>query len=825
MTVVMRRKLAKYAGAGVLILWHCLAFAAAPAGGSRPAEDLFLRLGGVGLDPGKVNHVREAHIDRPGFSLTLDDGTIGFTEDVLGRVTGALFEGEGEILALPPDRAERSSLALFTGSAVLEERFSFAYIRFNDGTFEELQPYLTPAADATEFLSKWSGEAKELASSDALRLLTTFSKLLPPAETPRKDGPDAVPDRMLHARIHGVKLGTFDLLYDSLALEPVQVLQLGRAGGNDYYDMWMSFNPKSAAGKVARAKEVGDAFAVNQYRIQARVAPPRRLEAETTCEVRVLRDGQRAILFELSRYLLVTRVEAAGHALEFIHNPAFTGSELARRGNDLIAVIFPQTLNAGDQVTLKFAYGGEVLEEEANGLLSVGARGTWYPNRGLQMANFDLEFSYPTGWTLLATGARAGSSATDLSAEEVHSRWISTRPIPVAGFNLGRYIKATAMAGDALVEAYATVEMGLTAPKVAPGLASQSARPIAQTSRMPSPAQNVQVVADRAAAAVTFFAGRFGPYPYGTLALTQAPGPVSQGWPGLVFLSGYAFLSPEELDAQKLRPADVILAHQTPAHETAHQWWGDLVMWKTYRDQWISEGLASYCALLELEDKDPVAFRVALDSYRDDLVRLRDKGSLASPGAVTLGLRLNSSRFPAGYDLVAYGRGAWLFHMLREMLRDDARLQPHGAGGPDKLFTQILRGVQERYAGRALSTRELLQAFEEHWPKSLWFEGKPSLDWFWDSWIQGTSVPVIELKGVKVLHQKDGLWADGSLVQRDAPDDLIVPVPLYAEGMGKAPVFLGRVFADGVDTRFRLRVPPGTRRLLLDPGETLLRQR
>jgi len=51
-------------------------------------------------------------------------------EDVVGRVTGALFEGEGEVLVLPPDRAERSSLALFTGSAVLEERFRFGYIRF-----------------------------------------------------------------------------------------------------------------------------------------------------------------------------------------------------------------------------------------------------------------------------------------------------------------------------------------------------------------------------------------------------------------------------------------------------------------------------------------------------------------------------------------------------------------------------------------------------------------------------------------------------------------------------------------------------------------------
>lgn len=834
MTVVTRLSRLRLTCGIVLVLSQVCTFAAAPTTVSHPAEDLFLHLGRVGLDAARVYHVRDANLDRPGFHLTLDDGTIGFTEDVLGHVTGALFEGEGEFLALPPDRAERASLALFTGSAVLEERLTFAYLRFNDGTAEELRPYLTQAQDAPSFLARWSDPASQMATSDALRLLTTYAALLPPGESPEKPARAVRPDRMLHARIRGVKLGTFDLLYDSLAAEQVQVLQLNHAGENDYYDIWMSFNPRSRGTDVRPDEGNPDAFAIGGYQIQARVTPPHRLEAEATCELQVLHGGQRAVLFELSRYLMVTSVEASGEPLEFIHNPAVTGSELARRGNDVVAVIFPRTLHPGDRVSLKFTYGGDVISEEANGLLSVGARGTWYPNRGLQMTNFDLNFSYPTGWTLLATGERSGTDSPDADSgsEELHSRWISTRPIPVAGFNLGRYIKATAKAGEVLVEAYATGEMGLAAPKTPPGLASAPGKHLPASSpalpplpEIPSPARNVQVVADRAAAALTFFASRFGAYPYKTLALTQAPGPTSQGWPGLIFLSGYAFLSPEDLASRNLRPVDVVLARQTPAHETAHQWWGDLVLWKSYRDQWISEGLASYCALLELETKDPDAFRQVLDSYRDQLVQLRDKKSMADPGAVTLGQRLNSSRFPLGYELVAYGRGAWLFHMLREMLRDDAGLKPGGGDDSDELFTQILRSVQEKYAGKGLSTRELLEAFEERWPKSLWFDGRPSLEWFWDGWIQGTSVPIVELKGVKFLHQGNALWATGTIVQHDSPQDLITPVPLYEDVPGNAPVYLGRVFADGVETSFRLRVPSGTRKILLDPRQTLLRQR
>ena len=816
-----------------------------PENASHPAEKLFLRLGSVGLDAARVYHVRDAHIDRPGLYLTLEDGTIGFTQDVLGHVTGALFEGEGEVLVLPPDRAERSSLALFTGSAILEEKFAFGYIRFNDRTYDELKPYLNLAIapDASAFVSRWNTRASDLAASDALRLLETYAPLLPSSEALHAPVRDARQDRFLHARLLGMKLGAFDVFYDSMSPEQLQVFQLAQAQGTSYYDVWMSFTPKQRSGDHPPPEDAADGFEIPAYKILARITPPTRLEAETTCELSVLREGQRALLFELSRYLLLTRVEADGEPLEFIHNPAVTGSQLARQGNDLVAVVFPRTLKAGERITLKFTYGGDVLSEEANGLLAVGARGTWYPNRGLRMANFDLNFSYPAGWTLLATGNRTGTdqilpndappSGGTSTSEQPHSLWVSPRPVPVAGFNLGRYVKASAKAGSVLVEAYATGEMGLAKPKVAPGLASatgkdlpDSSPPIPQFFGPPSPVHNVQAVADRAADAVTFFASRFGDYPYESLALTQAPGPTSQGWPGLVFLSGYAFLSPQELASRNLRPADAILARQTPAHETAHQWWGDLVPWKSYRDQWISEGLASYCALLDLERKDPAAFRTVLDSYRDDLLQMSGDRRMSEAGAVTLGQRLNSSRFPFGYDLIAYGRGAWLFHMLRQMLRDDTMLTKHAdTANSGELFTQILRGVREKYAGKSLSTRELLAEFAARWPKSLWFEGKPSLDWFWDGWIQGTSVPSLELKGVKILHPREEASAIGTIVQRDAPEDLITPVPLYAEIPGQPPVLLGRIFADGRETAFHLRVPSGTRKILIDPQLTLLRQR
>ncbi len=72
--------------------------------------------------------------------------------------------------------------------------------------------------------------------------------------------------------------------------------------------------------------------------------------------------------------------------------------------------------------------------------------------------------------------------------------------------------------------------------------------------------------------------------------------------------------------------AMTILGQLVPAHETAHQWWGDLITWSTYRDQWFSEGLANYCSLMQLQENNPAGFRQIMEKYRQDLAHEKDKG-------------------------------------------------------------------------------------------------------------------------------------------------------------------------------------------------------
>ncbi len=797
----------------------------------------------MGLDSSRIYRARELSIDRAAFHISLDDGVIGFTQDVAGCVTGAFFEGEGEILLTPPNQVERASMTLQTGAAILEERFNNAYFRFNDDTFVEMQPYLTPAEGSTEFVPRWNQTARNLAEPDALRLFMTFSQHPHVSDATNQTSshcgdPD---DRFLHARLQGQTKGVFDVFFDSGAPEQVWAGQSKTVEGTAYYNVWTSYSllkkKSEAQGANSIAVEEGRASAIDilSNKLRVEIKPPTTIDAVATLDLKVRQGGQRAVVFELARLLHINEVLADGRAVEFIHNPAIEGTQLARHGNDMVAVVFPSSLQTGQRIQLRFTYGGEVLSEAAAGLLYVGARGTWYPNRGIAMSNFDLEFHYPPGWTLVATGQRVDAPAaagtalaeTTSPAEQV-SHWVSERPIPVAGFDLGKYQRVEARAGDVVVEAYATktVERGFLGDSetVVPDIPSISrTAPAMAVSAAHSPARNEQMVANMSAHAIESYSRWFGPYPYHQLALTQFPGNMSQGWPGLVFLSSLSYLSNEEKSDLHLSPAEKTLIGVVIGHETAHQWWGDLVTWNDYRDQWIPEALANYSALMLVEAEDSTKFHEVLEKYRNDLFFKNPDGvRLMEDGPVTLGTRLSCSQFPNGYEAISYGRGTWLLHMLRYMMRD---AEPPVAAGPDSVrdepFVRALRKARERFEGKPISTRELLHVFEEELPRPVWYEGRRSLDWFYDGWVNGTAVPHFEVRGLKYVDTAGATTITGTLLQKDAPDDLVTPVPLYAFRAGKL-TLLGQVFADGSETPFHLTAPTGTRKILIDPKQTLL---
>ena len=768
-----------------------------PAPAEKDAAALYRDLLNPAFDPSDVYHVRDVSIEREDLHVSFSDGTIALMRSIDGHVTGAVFEGSGEVLLFPPNRAERVSMALFTGSGVLEQSFSSAYLRFfDDRLVAELRAGFRAEENAAEFIGRWEQAAKLLARGDAIQILRAMINAQDPGSS------------FIHFRLGGTQLGVFDVLFDAHAQEQIMVSQERASSGIAYLDTWVSFPMRSLREIVEKNASSGSPplLDVADYRLKVRIQPPTEIGAEGEFKLTPRRTGQRAVILGLSQYLRLNDMRVDGQKLEFIQNEAATGSELARHGDDLVAIVFPAALEKDRPVRISFSYSGPVMFNAGGDLLYVGSRGTWYPNAGPSYANYDLTFDYPEEWSLVATGKPASSI---VEGGRRTSRFVTEKPIARAGFNLGKFESAAASAGRVAIHAYAgkNVERELAAT-------------VARAGRQAQPAREVQQMAEQAAASIKFLSAEMEPFPYSNLEITQIPGLVSQSWPGLIYLSSMAFLDREDRRALGIRDPyiELLLSRLMLSHETAHQWWGDAVDWISYRDEWIIEALANYSALLMLEKEDPQSMKIALDYYKNQLLKETGNGIISDAGPVTLGVRLTSSKFPQAYERVLYGRGTWLIHMLRTMLRQ--------AGGKDndELFFSALKSLLANSPNHKISTRELQRAFELVLPDSLSYEGRKSLDWFFDTWVNDAAIPQFSLQDVRVVAAGGHVKVSGTIEESHAAKDLVTAVPLYAVNEAGKSQFLAVVFADEAKTQFTLTAPPGTKQLLLDPEGTLLRR-
>jgi aminopeptidase N len=169
----------------------------------------------------------------------------------------------------------------------------------------------------------------------------------------------------------------------------------------------------------------------------------------------------------------------------------------------------------------------------------------------------------------------------------------------------------------------------------------------------------------------------------------------------------------------------------------------------------------------------------------------------------------------------------WLLMMLRDYFADYEKLEAKVPGGANIFgggrFLAALREFCKRYDHSTATTDDFRRVLEEFLPPQARFEGARSLNWFFDTWVRGSSVPEIDLKQVVIKRRGEATIASFNLRQQQCPESLVTSVPIFAELAGGERVRLPRVFADGHESHFDLKVPHGTRRLLLDPEKKLLR--
>ncbi|MET0492209.1 MAG: M1 family metallopeptidase [Actinoplanes sp.] len=178
---------------------------------------------------------------------------------------------------------------------------------------------------------------------------------------------------------------------------------------------------------------------------------------------------------------------------------------------------------------------------------------------------------------------------------------------------------------------------------------------------------------------IGFLADTFGPYPFsaagGIVDATDAFGFALENQTRPVYARGF-FSSPENGDG-------VIV------HELAHQWYGDSLAVRQWKDIWLNEGFASYAEWLWGEREGLGTAQETFDSYYNGIPAGDEFWELpiGDPGPQHL------------FDGPIYVRGAMTLHALRLEVGDTA-------------FFRILRGWATTHRGGNVSTAEFVRFAE-----------------------------------------------------------------------------------------------------------------
>jgi len=767
--------------------------------------------------------VEQVEVQRDVGRLIFHRGTLYFFAPVRGRVLGALFKGEGTFTFSPLLDVERQFLAHFAARGEMHETFEEAILYFTDHTYEELRKRLSIVhAPPPESVLDRVREHQRVVRRQLKQGLEF--RLLADLYAPHREGFFLA---FLKGRTHPKLIFGVDPLGFAPSLPSAE--EVGLASYEETTQgIWALTHRRSELASAAVEDEDHREYDLTSYRLQVRVDRDGRLSVTAEITFVPLQPHLRLIRFALFPKLRVEGArDAEGHPLPFLQADEEEG--------EAMAVIFPEPLPAGLPRTVILDYSGSGAVRPSgpgNYILVPEARATWYPNNWQMTfgdrATFEMTFTIPPDYTLIATGRPHERGPKT-------SRWTSEWPIAVAGFNFGLFRTRERSVEDFALEVYTNP----TEPDEVRRLQLLAERLEQQGVRLEVPlgslttsslAENMLVEATNA---VRLFTHYFGPLPYGRIALSQQPAAFfGQSWPMLIYLPYTAFLDSTQRQALGLPVRFSKFTDVIGAHEIAHQWWGHIVTWKTYRDQWMSEGFSEFAAALYLQfafHSDPERrLKRFLDFWKGQRELITQKALLGvnrtslepyHVGPLILGARLNTGRTSGAYERLVYAKGAFVLHMLRMMMRE-ARA-PLGQG--DDRFIALMREFARTYAHRAASTRDFQRLVEKHMTPEMDVEGNGSMDWFFRHWVHGTALPHYTLR-YRLRPTPDGkhrLWFQ--LTQSRVPEDFQMLVPVYLDyGKGKL-IRLGVATLRGngsVEAEMTLAAPP--QRVLLNAFEDVL---
>ena len=772
---------------------------AAQDNSSAKSRELYDQIKAFSLNGGSVA-VKELILTRDRAQMSFN-GSFYFTAPIDGHVTGAVFIGEGKFAAaVPPNEFEKDNLKRLLGTESVESDFKMAVLRFSDDTFERLGQTVSKGSPADPQAQKLANEA------DARFLKQTGANL--PARLALSILNQEKPG-FFFAAFEGGKRGRFNFLFDYQNRIPVANFDInaGEKGliftyrPDDYgNDIWMAFYAlEDYQAHTVQYSDVNNLIDISHYDLSLDLSDHKKaVKVQTRVKANTRAGNLRALSFQIGENLSEYENSRLNKQLRL---------KQARSGNEEITfaqedweggftVFLPASVAADQAIDLSLSLEGDFMyDAQSCDCHYPRSNESWFPRAGyLDRATFDMVFRHPKKFKIASGGVRLSEEPDPDNKNLMVTKYRLEQPVPLVTFALAPYERHTQMVkweqggkGDPIPVEFNSLPGGIMAIKEDFILAELDN-------------------------SLRYFTSLFGKYPYRSFGAAFHPFGFGQGFPTLLMI-------PNTDRATKYTYVFI-------AHETAHQWWGDIVSWRSYRDQWLSEGFAEYSGILYTEKREGKGARDELLARLRESLKLSPgtetgigKGRLVDVGPIILGHRLSTRKTLGAYQTLIYNKGALVLRMLHFLLTDPNT----GNGQP---FFDMMTDFVNRYQDKFASTDDFRKVASEHFAKSP--IGRKynlnNLDWFFKEWVYRTEMPSYQLE-YRVENLPDGKFMlSGTVTQQNAPEDWFMPLPLLISFGGDQQAS-GTVHALGPKANFQIKLPAKPTKVELDPFHWVLAEK
>ena len=697
------------------------------------------------------------------------NGTVRLAQPLRsGAVTGLVFEGAGRFEAEVPDETELHQLRRFAED---EELVGF------DHPFDRLV-LRSAAPEIVQVLTELARNVDGSAASDAASTRSSIAakrhrlwlideehdanmRVLAALST--------LDDRYLRADLRLDDIGWLSFLYDARQREEIEMRRRALEPWSTIVESWLSLDRPADRRDDGKHGERLGGFSTLEH-IHAEVdlrrlgrgpstgfgdVNPIAAEVELQASYRSRHDGLGALVLQVHPMAELSEVREAdsGRLLPFVRHQTgkLSSARDNRRGNLTFAVLLDEPLRQGETIELRFDYELE-LTNFAPGLI-------WYPRpvaADWERHTASLRFVHRGYYDVLASGRRVEDFEPGDGEGGAGSVWAVERPTKMVGFTFGRYPHQRRYEWDALppTTVFGTTGGYLSAERIEElePRVERSLRCLSELLDQPLETEELLI---------GLIAARHG-----------------QALEGFLQIDDY-ILAKGDLGRAIHGTKDLFIGH-----EIAHQWWGHLIAWDSYRDQWLSEAMAEYSAALcvgrTIEDGDKV-FENILDGFFNEVtgslvgafnafarpgLSLQNDRAKDRMGPIGHGRRSATRESPNAFFSSVYRKGALVLHMIAERLRYEAG----GEVGDNTAMVELLRDLASQSRLGRLSTRRFVEVLEER---------VPDVDWqqMIDQWVLRAEIPTWRVD-TETLDGAEGLVVRVTLEQENVDDTFRALVPL-----------------------------------------------